>query len=97
VEWSQDRFRNRYVVRIAVPDLPTLLWDEVTQAIAAWWVTHERNTNPRLRTPIHATGTDVEPQKTEEVHMTKAPRQVQPCQGGSSPVAGDTIAGQCCS
>jgi hypothetical protein len=41
-EWSLDRFRNRYVVRIAVADLPTSLWDEVVAAVAAWWDAHER-------------------------------------------------------
>jgi hypothetical protein len=60
VEWSQDRIHDRYVVRIAVPDLPTLLWDEVSEAVAAWWVAHERNTQQRLRMPSHATRADVE-------------------------------------
>ena len=28
-------------VRIAVPDLPTPLWDQVTRAVAQWWSAHE--------------------------------------------------------
>ena len=40
-EWSQDRTRDRYVIRIAVADLPTALWDEVVAAVAAWWRAHE--------------------------------------------------------
>jgi hypothetical protein len=41
-EWSMDRIRDRYVVRIAVADLPTSLWDEVIAAVAVWWKAHER-------------------------------------------------------
>jgi len=40
-EWSYDRSRNSYVIRIAVSDLPTSLWDEVVAAVAAWWKAHE--------------------------------------------------------
>jgi hypothetical protein len=40
-EWSMDRLRGRYVVRIAVADLPTSLWDEIIAAVAAWWKTHQ--------------------------------------------------------
>ncbi|TYL89162.1 hypothetical protein FXB40_36865 [Bradyrhizobium rifense] len=36
-EWSYDGRRERHVVRIAVPDLPTALWDEVALAAANWW------------------------------------------------------------
>ena len=36
-EWFHDTARDRYLVRIAVPDLPTLLWDEIATAIADWW------------------------------------------------------------
>ncbi len=36
-EWSYDRRHERHVVRIAVPDLPTALWDEVALAAANWW------------------------------------------------------------
>jgi hypothetical protein len=39
-EWFHDTTRNRYVVRIAVPDLPTLLWDEVARAVVRWWSMH---------------------------------------------------------
>jgi hypothetical protein len=41
-EWFGHTVRNRCVVRIAVPDLPTLLWDQVAQAIAQWWPMHEQ-------------------------------------------------------
>ena len=36
-EWFHDTISNRYLVRVAVPDLPTALWDEVAKAIAVWW------------------------------------------------------------
>jgi len=39
-EWFHDTSRDRYLVRIAVPDLPTLLWDEIAKAIANWWARH---------------------------------------------------------
>ena len=40
-EWFLDTSRNRYVLRIAVPDLPTPLWDEVAQAVVQWWSVHQ--------------------------------------------------------
>jgi len=40
-EWFHDRSRDRYAIRIAVPDLPTALWDEVAEAVARWWSAHE--------------------------------------------------------
>ncbi len=36
-EWFHDTAGDRYLVRIAVPDLPTLMWDEIANAIAEWW------------------------------------------------------------
>jgi hypothetical protein len=48
-EWSLDRIRDRYVVRIAVADLPTSLWDEVVAAVAAWWKAHERRARQRAK------------------------------------------------
>jgi hypothetical protein len=36
-EWAQDTIAKRYVVRLAVPDLPTVLWDDLTKAISQWW------------------------------------------------------------
>jgi hypothetical protein len=36
-EWFRDTMRNRYVVRIGVPDLPTPLWDQVARAVVQWW------------------------------------------------------------
>lgn len=44
-EWSTDMVRGRYVVRFAVADLPTLLWDEIIAAVCAWWRTHEHRTS----------------------------------------------------
>jgi len=41
-EWFHDSITDRYLVRIAVPDLPTALWDEVAKAIARWWSGRER-------------------------------------------------------
>jgi len=40
-EWFRDTTRNRYLVRIAVPDLPTPLWDQVARAVVQWWSVHE--------------------------------------------------------
>lgn len=39
-EWFHDATTDRYSVRVAVPDLPTAIWDELTEAIAAWWSAH---------------------------------------------------------
>jgi hypothetical protein len=36
-EWFHDTTSDRYLVRVAVPDLPTLLWAEVAKTIAGWW------------------------------------------------------------
>ncbi len=41
-EWFRDGTTSQYSIRIAVPDLPTALWDELTGAIAEWWLTHQR-------------------------------------------------------
>jgi hypothetical protein len=49
-EWGYDRTHDRYVVRIAVPDLPTSEWDDVTAAIATWWAEHERRAARALTT-----------------------------------------------
>ena len=40
-EWFHNSTTDRYSVRVAVPDLPTALWDDLTQAVARWWVTHQ--------------------------------------------------------
>jgi hypothetical protein len=40
-EWFRDTATNRYSIRVAVPDLPTLLWDEVARAIVEWWSARE--------------------------------------------------------
>ena len=41
-EWFHDAISDRYGVRIAIPDLPTLLWNEVASGIAKWWSAYER-------------------------------------------------------
>jgi hypothetical protein len=40
-EWFHHSSTDRYSVRVAVPDLPTDLWDELTDAIGNWWVRHD--------------------------------------------------------
>jgi hypothetical protein len=42
-EWFHDKTGNRNLVRIAIPDMPTSLWDAVVQAVAQWWSVHERH------------------------------------------------------
>jgi len=37
-EWFRDISTDGYSVRIAVPDLPTAKWDDLTKAVAHWWV-----------------------------------------------------------
>jgi hypothetical protein len=39
-EWFLDSESGRYMIRIAVPDLPTLLWDQILKAIARWTYSH---------------------------------------------------------
>lgn len=36
-EWFHDATTDRYSVRVAVPDLPTELWNGLAVAIAEWW------------------------------------------------------------
>lgn len=49
-EWFRDFTTDSYSVRVAVPDLPTSLWDELTEAIAQWWSTHQsKRTNAAIR------------------------------------------------
>jgi hypothetical protein len=36
-EWFHDALSDRFMIRVAVPDLPTLLWDDMSTAIAGWW------------------------------------------------------------
>ncbi len=40
-EWFHHSFTDRYAVRIAVADLPTGLWDEVSRSVAQWWLRYE--------------------------------------------------------
>jgi hypothetical protein len=53
-EWFHDKIRDRYVVRIAVPDLPTSLWDQVAQAVAQWWSVHDGQELRRAGLPANA-------------------------------------------
>jgi len=36
-EWFHDATTDQYSVRVAVSDLPTQAWDDLTAAIARWW------------------------------------------------------------
>lgn len=36
-EWFHDATTDQYSVRVAVPDLPTELWNDLVAAIAEWW------------------------------------------------------------
>jgi hypothetical protein len=54
-EWSKDRTRDRYVVRIAVADLPSSLWNEVVVTVATWWKAHEHQMKPSRQNAAKAT------------------------------------------
>ncbi|TCU75093.1 hypothetical protein EDE08_103310 [Bradyrhizobium sp. R2.2-H] len=41
-EWFHDATTDQYSVRVAVPDLPTELWNDLAAAIARWWMAHQR-------------------------------------------------------
>ena len=46
-EWFRDLARDRHLVRVAVPDLPTELWNHLVREIIQWW---NRNAgSPRSR------------------------------------------------
>ena len=45
-EWCHDRLRDRYVVRLAVPDLPASVWQNVAESVADWWSARERRRAP---------------------------------------------------
>ncbi|WP_128933961.1 hypothetical protein [Bradyrhizobium zhanjiangense] len=40
-EWFHDATTDQYSVRVAVPDLPTELWNNLAAAIARWWTMHQ--------------------------------------------------------
>ncbi|WP_439392406.1 hypothetical protein ACRQ5Q_22775 [Bradyrhizobium sp. PMVTL-01] len=40
-EWFHNATTDEYSVRVAVPDLPTELWNDLAAAIAGWWRTHQ--------------------------------------------------------
>lgn len=41
-EWFHDATTDRYSVRVAVPDLPTELWNDLAAAVADWWRANQR-------------------------------------------------------
>jgi len=41
-EWFHDAISEQYSVRVAVPDLPTALWNDLVTAIGKWWVQNNR-------------------------------------------------------
>lgn len=41
-EWFHDATTDQYSVRVAIPDLPTELWNDLAAAIARWWMAHQR-------------------------------------------------------
>ena len=41
-EWFHNPATDRYSIRLAVPDLPNAIWDDLTAAIARWWSAHHR-------------------------------------------------------
>jgi hypothetical protein len=41
-EWFRNPTTDRYSVRVAVSDIPTAIWDDLTEAIAKWWSAHQR-------------------------------------------------------
>jgi hypothetical protein len=40
-EWFHNPATGRYSVRVAVPDLPSALWDDLVASIARWWSIHQ--------------------------------------------------------
>jgi hypothetical protein len=40
-EWFHNATTEEYSVRVAVPDLPTELWNELAASIARWWRAHQ--------------------------------------------------------
>jgi hypothetical protein len=50
-EWFHNPTTHRYSVRIAVPDLPTAIWDDLMAAIAQWWPAHQRQVAAASQSP----------------------------------------------
>lgn len=44
-EWFHDATTDRYSVQVAVPDLPTELWNGLAAAIAEWWTSNQCRQN----------------------------------------------------
>jgi hypothetical protein len=43
-EWFHDSTTDQYSVRLAASDLPSALWDSLTEAAAIWWAAHQSQT-----------------------------------------------------
>jgi hypothetical protein len=50
-EWFYNATTDRYSIRLAVPDLPTALWDDLSRAAAHWWTTYQNSTVTALSGP----------------------------------------------
>ncbi|NOJ45463.1 hypothetical protein [Bradyrhizobium archetypum] len=50
-EWFHNPTTHRYSVRIAVPDLPSAIWDDLVAAIAQWWPAHQGQVAAATRSP----------------------------------------------
>jgi hypothetical protein len=46
-EWFHHSLSDRYAVRIAVADLPTDVWDEISRAVSEWWSRYDRQISVR--------------------------------------------------
>ena len=40
-EWFHNSTSNQFSVRIAVPDVPSALWDDISEALARWWLANQ--------------------------------------------------------
>jgi len=50
-EWFHDTARDRHLVRVAVPDLPTEQWDTIVAEIIRWWKENAGAESSRTREP----------------------------------------------
>jgi hypothetical protein len=48
-EWFHDTARDRHLVRVAVPDLPTEQWDTIVTEIIRWWKENADTGSSRTR------------------------------------------------
>ncbi|MCK1742374.1 hypothetical protein IVA80_16265 [Bradyrhizobium sp. 139] len=52
-EWFYNATTDQYSVRVAVPDLPTELWNDLAAAIARWWARRQREHERCARVQSH--------------------------------------------